>query len=91
MPGACSLRWGWPELIAPSLEDYEALALKLAREPELLAAIKAKLMRNRTTYPLFDTERFTRHMEAAYRTMWERAQRGEPPQSFAVDPCRLIG
>jgi predicted O-linked N-acetylglucosamine transferase (SPINDLY family) len=77
---------GLPELMAPSLEDYEALALKLAREPERLAAIKDRLVRQRATYPLFDTARFTRQMEAAYRTMWERAQRGEPPKSFAVAP-----
>ncbi len=73
---------GLPELIAPSLEDYEALALKLAREPALLAAMRQKLARNRERYPLFDTKRFTRHIEAAYRTMWERAQRGEPPQEL---------
>jgi predicted O-linked N-acetylglucosamine transferase (SPINDLY family) len=50
---------GLPELITTSLEDYEALALKLAREPLLLASIKAKLARNRDTCPLFDTARFT--------------------------------
>jgi predicted O-linked N-acetylglucosamine transferase (SPINDLY family) len=77
---------GLPELITTSLEDYEALALKLAREPSFLAAIKAKLARNRDTYPLFDTARFTRHIEAAYTTMWERQQRGERPEAFAVKP-----
>jgi predicted O-linked N-acetylglucosamine transferase (SPINDLY family) len=77
---------GVPELIATSLEDYEALALKLAREPPLLASIKAKLADNRDRYPLFDTPRFTRHIEAAYVTMWERQQRGEAPQAFAVAP-----
>ena len=35
--------------------------------------------------PLFDTERFTRHIEAAYVTMWERYRRGQPPVHFAVD------
>ncbi len=49
-----------------SLADYEALALKLAREPELIGAIKAKLARNRGSFPLFDTARFTRNIEAAY-------------------------
>ncbi len=77
---------GLPELITHSLAEYEALALKLARDPALLAAVKQKLARNRATYPLFNTERFTRHIEAAYTTMWERYQRGEPPQSFAVAP-----
>jgi predicted O-linked N-acetylglucosamine transferase (SPINDLY family) len=77
---------GLPELITTSLEEYEALALKLAREPSLLGSVKAKLARNRGAYPLFDTARFTRHIEDAYTTMWERQQRGEPPQSFAVNP-----
>jgi predicted O-linked N-acetylglucosamine transferase (SPINDLY family) len=74
-----------PELITHSLEEYEALALKLARDPALLAATKEKLAKNRLTTPLFDTERFTRHLEAAYQTMYERAQRGEPPASFTVE------
>ncbi len=77
---------GLPELITGSLADYEALALRLARDPQRLAALRQKLVRNRNTYPLFDTDRFTRHMEAAYTTMWERAERGERPQSFAVGP-----
>jgi protein O-GlcNAc transferase len=77
---------GIPDLITSNLEDYQALALKLARDPALLAEIKAKLVRHRDTYPLFDTVRFTRHIEAAYRTMWETWQRGEAPKSFAVEP-----
>ena len=75
---------GLPELIAGSLADYAGLALALARDPARLTALRAKLARNRDVFPLFDTARFTRHMEAAYTTMWERAQRGEPPQNFAV-------
>jgi predicted O-linked N-acetylglucosamine transferase (SPINDLY family) len=77
---------GLPELVATSLEDYEAVALKLAHDPSFLQAIKVKLLHNRDTYPLFDTARFTRHIEAAYATMWERYQRGEEPQAFAVAP-----
>jgi protein O-GlcNAc transferase len=75
---------GLPELITRSLDEYEALALRLAREPALLSAFKAKLVQNRHTYPLFDTRRFTRHIEAAYLTMWERHRGGEPPTSFFV-------
>ena len=75
-----------PELVTHSLEEYEALALKLATTPAMLAGIRAKLAANRTTCPLFDTDRFRRHIEAAYVTMWERYQRGEPPESFAVQP-----
>jgi predicted O-linked N-acetylglucosamine transferase (SPINDLY family) len=75
---------GLPELLTSSWEDYEALALKLATSPAMLADIRAKLALNRTTHPLFDTGRFRRHIESAYVTMWERYQRGEPPVSFAV-------
>jgi predicted O-linked N-acetylglucosamine transferase (SPINDLY family) len=75
---------GLPELVTSSLAEYEKLALALARDPQRLAAIRAKLMRNRQTEPLFDTARFTRNLESAYLTMWERQQAGLPPDSFAV-------
>jgi predicted O-linked N-acetylglucosamine transferase (SPINDLY family) len=75
---------GLPELVTSSLAEYEELALALARNPERLAGIKAKLMRNRDTEPLFDTARFTRDLESAYTAMWERQQAGLPPTSFAV-------
>ena len=75
---------GLPELVTDSLAAYEALALELARNPQRLAEIKAKLARNRTSFPLFDTERFTRQLEAAYTAMWERFQRGEAPAHIAV-------
>jgi len=77
---------GLPELVTKSLEEYEALALQLATEPVLLASIKQKLQQNRLTAPLFDSERFRRHIEAGYATMWEMRQRGEGPRSFRVYP-----
>ena len=81
---------GLPELITKSLPDYEALAVQLARDPLRLFALREKLARNRDTFPLFDTARFTRHIEAAYTTMWQRAERGEPPQHIAVAPTGSI-
>ena len=77
---------GLPELVTSSLEDYEALARKIAEEPALCASLKQKLARNREVCPLFDTRRFTRDIESAFTIMWQRYQRGEPPQSFAVEP-----
>src|SRR5262249_42855740 len=77
---------GLSELITHSLADYEVLALRLARDRSLLASIKAKLIHNRESYPLFDSKRFTRHLEVAYTTMWEIWQRGEKPRSFNVVP-----
>ena len=49
-----------------------ALALTLATDPDLLAGLRARLARNRTTAPLFDSDRFRRHIEDANRTMWAR-------------------
>ena len=76
---------GLPELVTASLGEYEEMARTLAQNPERLAAIKAKLMRNRDTEPLFDTASFTRYLESAYTTMWERQQAGLPPASFVVE------
>jgi predicted O-linked N-acetylglucosamine transferase (SPINDLY family) len=76
---------GPPELVTRSLDEYEALALKLATDPVLMASIRQKLDANCKTSPLFDTDRLRRHIEHAYMTMWDIAQRGEPPRSFAVD------
>jgi predicted O-linked N-acetylglucosamine transferase (SPINDLY family) len=76
---------GLPELVTDSLQSYEALALHLTRDSAALAALKAKLAANRDTHPLFDTERFTRNLEAAYIAMWERSQRGEKAMNFAVE------
>jgi predicted O-linked N-acetylglucosamine transferase (SPINDLY family) len=75
---------GLDDLITTSLDDYEALTLKLAREPALLAAFKARLLRNRDTCSLFDTARFTRHIETAYTAMWQSKQRGSDPAHFAI-------
>jgi predicted O-linked N-acetylglucosamine transferase (SPINDLY family) len=75
---------GLPELITVSLEDYEALAIALARDPARLAALKAKLTMDRGSAPLFDTPRYTRHLEAAYAEMLHRQRHGDPPESFNV-------
>lgn len=77
---------GMPELIADSLEDYERLALSLATSPDRLSAIRRKLATHRTSFPLFDTDRYRRHIEAAFTAMWQRSEAGLPPESFAVSP-----
>jgi protein O-GlcNAc transferase len=77
---------GLPELITHGLEEYEALAFKLATTPAMLAGVRARLAAHRTTCPLFDTDRFRRHIESAYVMMWERHQHGEAPASLAVEP-----
>jgi protein O-GlcNAc transferase len=70
------------DLVCAGLASYEARALELARNPPLLASLREKLTQNRKSSALFDTDRFCRHIEAAYLGMWERYCRGEPPASF---------
>jgi predicted O-linked N-acetylglucosamine transferase (SPINDLY family) len=60
------------------------MAIELASRPDKLAAIRAKLERNRLTTPLFDTQLFTRHVETAYQAMYERYQEGLPADHILV-------
>jgi len=76
---------GLDELVTSDLAQYEAAALRLARNPEELAGLRARLAQGREQGALFDTQRFARHLESAYRTMWERSQAGQAPAPFAVE------
>jgi predicted O-linked N-acetylglucosamine transferase (SPINDLY family) len=75
-----------PELVAQSLEEYEALALKLAHDPDLLSGIREKLEDNLRAMPLFDTDRFRRHLERAYSAMVDIQRQGGGPRGFSVEP-----
>jgi protein O-GlcNAc transferase len=77
---------GLPKLLAGNLEEYEALALKLARDRDLLQSMRRKLAETRDICALFDTDRFRRHIEMAYETMWDIHCRGQAPRSFRVEP-----
>ena len=77
---------GLPELVTTSLDDYEALALRLAGNPDHLASIKAKLSEHRLSTPQLDTQQFTRHIETIYASMWKRSQRGEAPTGISITP-----
>jgi protein O-GlcNAc transferase len=74
-----------PELITTTQEQYEATAIELANNPEKLKAIKYKLERNRLTTALFDTPRFTKHIQAAYRQMYEAYQADLPLNNIYIE------
>jgi predicted O-linked N-acetylglucosamine transferase (SPINDLY family) len=57
---------GLPELITHTLEDYESLALRLARDSAYMEEVRAKLAEARASAPLFDAEGFTRALERLY-------------------------
>lgn len=62
---------GLPEMIAPTLAEYETLALALARDSARLESLRQKLKRDRLSSPLFDSALFARHIEGAYTRMFE--------------------
>lgn len=76
---------GLPELVAQDLAQYEKMAVQLAESPDALARVKTKLGQQRLSCPLFDTPRYVRNLEAAYRKMHEISQ-GGLPESFLVTP-----
>ena len=65
---------GLPELIAPTPDEYEKLAVALARDPERLGQLRERLVQSRMTAPLFDTARFARDIESLYLKMAERSR-----------------
>ena len=75
---------GLPELITRSSQEYEQLALKLACEPALLKGYRDRLAARIGSAPLFDTKRFTRHLEEAYQMMWQRHEQGLAPEHIIV-------
>jgi predicted O-linked N-acetylglucosamine transferase (SPINDLY family) len=75
-----------PELIATSAASYEDMAVHMAENPQVLAALKEKLARNRLDSPLFDTPLFVKHLEAGYAKMLDRLHAGLPPEHIHVPP-----
>jgi len=71
-----------PELVTTSQEEYEALAIHLAKNPEQLKLIKDKLLKNLSSAPLYDTPLFTKHLESAYKNIYQRYHEG-------LEPCHI--
>jgi len=84
MAGSLLHAVGLPELVTGSPDQYEALALALATDQARLATLRERLTSNRTTHPLFDTRRFTRHLEQAYLAMQQRVDAGLPPDHLVI-------
>ena len=73
-----------PELVTTSLEEYEALALRLARDPALLDGYRERLLQSSAEIPLFNTAAFTAALERAYQQMHEIYLAGARPAMFKV-------
>lgn len=84
--GASLLRaCGLEELVTDSFEDYRRLAVKLAGDRARLAGLRRHLERERLSLPLFDTARFTDHLEEAFAGMLAQCREGMDPSGFDIN------
>jgi len=63
---------GLGELVASSEENYVQIAVDLAGNLPRLAHLRATLRPRMQSSPLMDAPRFTRNVESAYRSIWQR-------------------
>jgi protein O-GlcNAc transferase len=75
---------GVPELITYSIEEYETLAVRLALNALELKEIRQRIAQNRMVETLFDTPRFVRNLETAYKEMWKIFLAGDVPREIEV-------
>lgn len=70
---------GMDELVTDSLEGYEKICLRLSSDPEYYKAIRHQIGQNQSDSLLFDMEKFVRHLESAFKTVWSHYQAGYAP------------
>ncbi len=75
---------GVPELVATDAAGYIATATRLAQQPEELRSLRQRLLAARDGSALFDTPRFTRHLESAYAEAHRLRVAGEAPRDIVV-------
>lgn len=68
---------GMPELITRTFEDYEGEAVALALEPQRLAQLKDRLTSQLGSSPVFDRDRYVRHLDRCFELIWEQTVAGE--------------
>jgi predicted O-linked N-acetylglucosamine transferase (SPINDLY family) len=76
---------GLPELVTVTSSAYEAVALRMAQEPERLADCKRRLVEARRSAPLFDTVARVRAFERAVEAMVARQRAGLPPDTLQIE------
>jgi len=75
-----------PELIAQNLKEYEVLAIYYAQNNLARQTMRNKLKNKRYTAPLFDIPRTVKHIDTAYKNVWQRYCNGLPAEAFDVEP-----
>jgi predicted O-linked N-acetylglucosamine transferase (SPINDLY family) len=68
---------GLPELVARTPDQFVSIAVGLAEDLDRLGSLRAGLRARMERSPLMDGARFTKSLEAAYRSIWRRWSGGE--------------
>lgn len=76
---------GLPDLVAADEDAYVALAVRLAGDPEFLAAKRAGLRTRMQGSPLMDEQGYARLLEAGYREAWRRRCAGLPAAAITLE------
>ncbi|MBE7417770.1 MAG: glycosyltransferase [Ideonella sp.] len=71
------------ELVCTDAAGYEQAVQTLVAQPQRSAALRQRLIAQRTQ-PLFDGTSFARDIEALFERMWQRATAGLPPEHLAA-------
>ena len=75
---------GMSDLVVNSLQDYRALALRFATEPETLQSVKRRLARACEDAPMFRTKDYVRNYENALDEILRRWREGKSPANLHV-------
>jgi len=74
-----------PELVTDNEKDYESLILELAHNQDKLIKIKDRLVMNRISKPLFDSEMYTKHLENGYQQIYQNFIDGNKPKTININ------
>lgn len=77
---------GLSDLITYTLADYESQLLALVSNPTELDRIRKQLAENVSHAPVFDTPRFTRHLEKGLQMVTKRQRAGLKAEHIWVPP-----
>lgn len=75
---------GLPQLITETRDQYEKLAIELAKNPKKLIELKERLAQNRLTHPLFDSISLTKQIEIAYQMVFKNSAEGLPAGNITI-------
>jgi predicted O-linked N-acetylglucosamine transferase (SPINDLY family) len=75
---------GMKDLITYNLEDYEDMAVNLAKNPGQLKKIKNRLCFASKNFDTFNTKHYTENLEKAYKKIYDQLKKNLPPENVYI-------